>query len=88
MRRDLTKRISNLEKIVSDKGMQRKIIFLVPTSDGRYLSFLDDPIIYNSIEELKAAFKRYKLQIIFHGRRVAEVYRPDKFEQAKVYKKI
>lgn len=68
-------------------GMQRKIIFLVPTSDGRYLSFLEDPIIYNSIEELKAAFKHYKLHIIFHGRRIAEVYCPDKFEQAEVYKK-
>lgn len=87
MRRDLAKRLSSLEKQINANGMQRKVVFLVPTSDGRYLSFLDDPIIYNSIEELKAAFKSYKLHIIFHGRRVAEVYRPDKFEQAKVYKK-
>lgn len=83
MRRDLTKRISNLEKIVTARGIKKKLIILIPTLENTYLVLENTPKIYSSIDQVEATQSKFDLTLIVDDFCTAEIDYPEEYQQAR-----
>lgn len=83
MRRDLEKRISNLEKIVDTRGIKKKLIILIPTLDNTYLALENTPKIYSSIDQVEVKQSKFDLTLIVDDFCIAEIDYSEEYQQAK-----
>lgn len=86
MKKNLLNRMARIEKLISLKGINKKLIILIPTLENTYLSLENVPKIYSSIDQAEAAQSKFDLTLIVDDFCIAETDYPEEYQQAKLFK--
>lgn len=83
MKNSLLNRMARIEKFISLKGINKKLIILIPTLENTYLALENIPKIYSSIDQVEVAQSKFDLTLIVDDFCTAETDYPEEYQQAR-----
>lgn len=83
MKKNLLNRMARIEKLISLKGINKKLIILIPTLENTYLALENTPKIYSSIDQVEVTKSEFDLTLIVDDFCTAEIDYPEEYQQAR-----
>ncbi|MGX7328059.1 hypothetical protein [Enterococcus bulliens] len=83
MKKNLLNRMARIEKLIRLKGINKKLIILIPTLEKTYLALENPPKIYSSIDQVEVTQSEFDLTLIVDDFCIAETDFPEEYQQAR-----